>query len=198
VTIHSDRLGEAEAGLIVETVAADRGDLRDIGIAARRVDRDRVRSGGWNFLTTYRNDRAAAAILVSVDKLKQLAGGRKRAKVAASVLISDPWTDRDLTLPDVSTLTWRASKQAYEKAGIGPKDIALSKLHDCFATAEPVHCENLGLCGDGEAGRFIDSGGGVHPSLGGHDPVTVSGVCSARGILLAPPESRISTRWSGI
>src|SRR6266699_439588 len=101
-------------------------------------------------------DGAAAAILVSEDKLKQLAGGRKRAKVAASVLTSDPYTDRDLTLPDVSTLTRRASKQAYEKAGIGAKDIALPELHDCFATAELVHYENLGLCGDGEAGKFID------------------------------------------
>ncbi len=126
-------------------------------------------------------DGAAAAILVSEDKLKQLAGGRKRAKVAASVLTSDPWTDRTQTLPDVSTLTRRASKQAYEKAGIGPKDIALTELHDCFATAELVHYENLGLCGDGEAGKFIDSGGGVHPSLGGHDPVNVSGGLLSKG-----------------
>src|SRR5208282_613908 len=91
-------------------------------------------------------DGAAAAILVSEDKLKQLARGRKRAKVAASVLTSDPWTDRDL---------------------------ALTELHDCFATAELVHYENLGLCGDGEAGKFIDEGGGVHPSLGGKSPVNV-------------------------
>src|SRR6266446_5180718 len=120
-------------------------------------------------------DGAAAAILVSEDKLKQLAGGRKRAKVAASVLTSDPWTDRDLTLPDVSTLTRRASKQAYEMAGVGPGDVSLTELHDCFATAELVHYENLGLCGDGEAGAFIDSGGGVHPNLGGKRPVNVSG-----------------------
>ena len=126
-------------------------------------------------------DGAAAAILVSEDKLKQLAGGRKRAKVAASVLTSDPWTDRDLTLPDVSTLTRRASKLAYEKAGLGPKDIALTELHDCFATAELVHYENLGLCGDGEAGKFIDEGGGVHPSLGGKAPVNVSGGLLSKG-----------------
>src|SRR5246127_798208 len=126
-------------------------------------------------------DGAAAAILVSEDKLKQLAGGRKRAKIAASVLTSDPYTDRDLTLPDVSTLTRRASKQAYEKAGLGPKDIALTELHDCFATAELVHYENLGLCGDGEAGAFIDSGGGKHPGLGGHDPVNVSGGLLSKG-----------------
>src|SRR5260370_25524807 len=119
-------------------------------------------------------DGAAAAILVSEDKLKQLAGGRKRARVAASVLTSDPWTERDLTLPDVSTLTRRASKQAYEKAGIGAKDIALTELHDCFATAELMHYENLGLCGDGEAGKFIDEGGGMHPGLARKSPGNVS------------------------
>ena len=126
-------------------------------------------------------DGAAAAILVSENKLKQLAAGRKRARVAASVLTSDPWTDRTAALPDVSTLTRRAAKQAYEKAGVGPKDIALTELHDCFATAELVHYENLGLCGDGEAGAFIDSGGGKHPGLGGHDPVNVSGGLLSKG-----------------
>ncbi|MHB8381371.1 MAG: thiolase family protein, partial [Candidatus Binataceae bacterium] len=126
-------------------------------------------------------DGAAAAILVSEDKLKQLAGGRKRPRIAASVLTSDPYTDRDLTLPDVSTLTRRASKLAYEKAGIGAKDIALTELHDCFATAELVHYENLGLCGDGEAGEFIDKKGGVHPSLGGFSPVNVSGGLLSKG-----------------
>jgi acetyl-CoA acyltransferase len=126
-------------------------------------------------------DGAAAAILASEDKLKQLAGGRKRAKIAASVLTSDPYTDRDLTLPDVSTLTRRASKQAYEKAGIGPKDVSLTELHDCFATAELVHYENLGLCGDGEAAKFIDTKGGCHPDLGGHAPVNVSGGLLSKG-----------------
>jgi acetyl-CoA acyltransferase len=126
-------------------------------------------------------DGAACAVLVSEDKLKQFAAGRKRARVAASVLTSDPWTDRDLTLPDVSTLTRRASKKAYEMAGVGPKDIALTELHDCFASAELVHYENLGLCGDGEAGKFIDEGGGVHPGLGGKAPVNVSGGLLSKG-----------------
>jgi acetyl-CoA acyltransferase len=126
-------------------------------------------------------DGAAAAILVSEDKLKQLAGGRKRPRIAASILTSDPWTDRDLTLPDVSTLTRRASKKAYEMSGLGPKDMALTELHDCFATAELVHYENLGLCGDGEAAEFIDNKGGVHPSLGGFSPVNVSGGLLSKG-----------------
>ncbi len=126
-------------------------------------------------------DGAAAVVLVSEDKLRQLAGGRKRPRIAAAVLTSDPWTERDLALPDVSTLTRHAAKQAYETAGIGPKDVALTELHDCFATAELVHYENLQLCADGEAAKFIDEGGGMHPALGGHSPVNVSGGLLSKG-----------------
>jgi acetyl-CoA acetyltransferase len=126
-------------------------------------------------------DGAAAAILVSEDKLKQLAGGRKRARVAASILTSDPYTERDLTLPDVNTLTRRAAQKAFDMAGVGPKDVSLTELHDCFATAELIHYENLGLCGEGEAAKFIEEGGGVHPELGGKSPVNVSGGLLSKG-----------------
>jgi acetyl-CoA acyltransferase len=126
-------------------------------------------------------DGAAAAILVSEDKLNQLAGGRKRARVAASILTSDPYTERDLTLPDVNTLTRSAAQKAFNMAGVSPKDVALTELHDCFATAELIHYENLGLCGEGEAAKFIEEGGGKHPDLGGKSPVNVSGGLLSKG-----------------
>src|SRR2546428_8311860 len=100
-------------------------------------------------------DGAAAAVVVSPEKARQLGA---RVRVLASVLTSDPWTERDLTLPDVSTLTRNAARKAYEVAGIGPEDLDLVELHDCFATAELLHYENLGLCRDGEAGRMNDQG----------------------------------------
>ena len=43
-------------------------------------------------------------------------------------------------------------------AGLGPDDLDLVELHDCFATAELIHYDNLGLCEPGGAGDFIDSG----------------------------------------
>jgi len=101
-------------------------------------------------------DGAAAAILCSMDKARQFT--TQPIKVAASVLTSDPYTDRDLTLPDINTLTRNAAKIAYEQAGIGPQDLSQVELHDCFATAELLHYENLGLCEDGEAGKHIASG----------------------------------------
>ncbi len=121
-------------------------------------------------------DGAAAAILVSEEKLRQFT--TKPIKVAASVLTSDPYTDRDLTMPDVNTLTQNAAKQAYEKSGLGPQDLDLVELHDCFATAELLHYDNLGLCGEGEAGQLIDQG---ETALGGKIPVNVSGGLLSKG-----------------
>jgi acetyl-CoA acetyltransferase len=101
-------------------------------------------------------DGAAAAILCSAEKARQFT--TQPIKVAASVLTSDPYTDRDQTLPDINTLTKNAAKIAYEQAGIGPEDLSQVELHDCFATAELLHYENLGLCGEGEAAKHIASG----------------------------------------
>jgi acetyl-CoA acetyltransferase len=93
-------------------------------------------------------------------------------------LASDPFTDRDLVMPDVNAVTRIAAKQAYEMAGLGADDVDLVELHDCFATAEILHYENLGLCADGEAGRMIDDG---EVALGGRVPVNVSGGLLSKG-----------------
>ena len=122
-------------------------------------------------------DGSAAAVLASEKMAKKL--GLKRAvKVKASILTSDRFTQRDLTMPDVNTCTREAAKKAYEMAGVGPDDINLIELHDCFATAEILHYENLGICKDGEAGRLIDE---KQTYLGGRIPVNVSGGLLSKG-----------------
>jgi acetyl-CoA acyltransferase len=121
-------------------------------------------------------DGAAAAVVVSESVMKKYS--KKPVKVACSVLTSDPWTERDLTLPDVSTLTRNAAKVAYERAGVGPEDLDLVELHDCFATAELLHYENLGLCKEGGAARGVDEGWFEH---GGRTPVNVSGGLLSKG-----------------
>jgi len=122
-------------------------------------------------------DGSAAAVLASEKMAKKL--GMKRAvKVRASILTSDPWQERDLVMPDVNTCTRTAAKKAYEMASVGPEDINLVELHDCFATAEILHYENLGLCKDGEAGKLIDEG---TTALGGKIPVNVSGGLLSKG-----------------
>jgi len=123
-------------------------------------------------------DGAAAAVIASEKAAKQLGLMKRAVRVRASALTSDPWQERDLIMPDVNTCTRLAAKKAYEMAGIGPEDINLVELHDCFATAEILHYENLGLCKDGEAGKMIDTGA---VALGGKVPVNVSGGLLSKG-----------------
>ena len=74
------------------------------------------------------------------------------------MLTTDPWEEACQVLPNVNTLTRNAAKQAYEQAGVGPEDLDLVELHDCFATAELVHYDNLMLCEEGGAVDFFESG----------------------------------------
>jgi acetyl-CoA acyltransferase len=125
-------------------------------------------------------DGGAAAVVVSESRLRTLSLEQRRraVKVSASVLTSDPWQEACQVLPDVNTLTKAAARQAYEQAGIGPQDLDLVELHDCFATAELVHYDNLGLCSEGGAVDFFDSGATWRD---GTMPVNVSGGLESKG-----------------
>ncbi|MDQ1516752.1 MAG: acetyl-CoA acyltransferase [Actinomycetota bacterium] len=125
-------------------------------------------------------DGAAAAVVVSGSKLKTLSleQQRRAVKISASVLTTDPWEEACQVLPNVNTLTRNAAVQAYEQAGIGPEDLDLVELHDCFATAELVHYDNLMLCKEGGAVDFFESGATWRD---GTTPVNVSGGLESKG-----------------
>ncbi len=125
-------------------------------------------------------DGAAAAVVVSDTELKKLSKAQqKRAiKVSASVLTTDPWEDACQILPNVNTLTRNAATQAYEQAGVGPDELDMVELHDCFATAELVHYDNLMLCEPGGAVDFFNSGVTWRD---GKTPVNVSGGLESKG-----------------
>jgi acetyl-CoA acetyltransferase len=125
-------------------------------------------------------DGAAAAVVVSDAKLQTLDPDQRRRaiKVSASVLTTDPWEEACQILPDVNTLTRNAAEQAYEQAGVAPEDLDLVELHDCFATAELVHYDNLMLCKQGEAVPFFESGATWRD---GSTPVNVSGGLESKG-----------------
>ncbi len=125
-------------------------------------------------------DGAAAAVVVSDAKLRMLDPDQRRRaiKVSASVLTTDPWEEACQVLPNVNTLTRNAATQAYEAAGVSPSDLDLVELHDCFATAELVHYDNLRLCPEGEAAAFFESGATWRD---GAMPVNVSGGLQSKG-----------------
>jgi acetyl-CoA acetyltransferase len=103
---------------------------------------------------------------------------RRAVKISASVLTSDPYEPGCQVLPDVNTLTRNAARMAYDQAGVSPEDLDLVELHDCFATAELVHYDNLMLCVEGGAVDFFESGA---PFRDGRLPVNVSGGLQSKG-----------------
>ena len=120
------------------------------------------------------SDGAATIILASGEKAKKL--GKKNIKLAGVALTSGTYeNERMFTGWEMER---RAAKQAYEMAGIEPKDINVAEVHDAFTVCEIIHYEGLGLCPIGEGGRFIQEG---HSGLNGRVPVCPSGGLLAKG-----------------
>jgi benzoylsuccinyl-CoA thiolase BbsB subunit len=121
-------------------------------------------------------DGASAVVICAAEKAKAYVGGPV-VKVASSTLASGVLMTgfRDMTKPEVS---YRASKQAYEAAGIGPGDIDLAEVHDAFTIAELLYYEALGFCAPGDAMKLLEDG---TTSIGGRIPVNPSGGLLGRG-----------------
>ena len=65
-----------------------------------------------------------------------------------------------------------AARQAYTMAGVGPEDIDVAEVHDCFTISEVVAYEDLGFCGRGEGGKLVQDG---ETYIDGRIPVNVDG-----------------------
>lgn len=120
------------------------------------------------------SDGAAAAILVSARKARQL-GMARMVGVAATVQASG--SEHDVTDFD-NQICRRAADRAYARSGIGPEDVSVVEVHDATAFAELHQAELLRLCPLGEGGRLASSGA---TALGGRIPINVSGGLAARG-----------------
>lgn len=123
---------------------------------------------------------AAAAIVVSDDY------ARKRnldttVSIAAQAMTTD--TPETFKAHDMMQLVGydmakEAARQVYEAAGIGPDDIDVIELHDCFAQNELISYEALGLCPEGGAAKFIDAGDNTY---GGRYVTNPSGGLLSKG-----------------
>jgi acetyl-CoA acetyltransferase len=116
-------------------------------------------------------DGAAALIIVSERKARQM-GLQKPVRVLASALVSGWDVEGD------ESVGAYAAEQAYEIAGLGPKDLSLVELHDASAPSEVIAYDYLGLCEKGQGGRLIEDGS---TRLGGRIPVNVSGGLLRKG-----------------
>jgi acetyl-CoA acyltransferase len=123
-------------------------------------------------------DGAAAAVIASEGLVRRLSLVDRSLRIRASVLTSNPYMASEDAVTDFNQVTRNCARLAYEEAALGPDELDLVELHDCFATAELVHYENLGLCGAGEAGALIDAG---VTAAGGAMPVNLSGGLLSKG-----------------
>lgn len=123
---------------------------------------------------------AAAAILVSPDFARRHELSATVA-IAAQAMVTDrpvAFEARDMMELVGRDMTRRAAQIVYEAAGVGPEDIRVAELHDCFAHNEVITYEALGLCGEGEAARFIADGDN---SYGGRTVTNPSGGLLSKG-----------------
>jgi acetyl-CoA acetyltransferase len=118
------------------------------------------------------NDGAVCLILTSKDRAKDF---RKRPVMISGVGSQETFNpsafanfDMDFWYPSVSS----AGKQAYEMAGVTPKDVDALMCYDNFSPTVLFSLEGLGFCGRGESGGFVENGG---LSLGGRLPVNTDG-----------------------
>lgn len=103
----------------------------------------------------------AAAAIICTKAFADKHGLDSSVRIAAQAMTTDgPETFNAHDMREVvgASMAKNAAAQVYEAAGIGPEDINVVELHDCFTHNELITYEALGLCGHGEAGKFVDDG----------------------------------------
>lgn len=123
---------------------------------------------------------AAAAIVASEDYVRRK-GLSGTVRIAAQSMRTDypsSFEEQSMIKMVGFDMAKRAAQEVYESAGVGPKDVDVIELHDCFTANELLTYEALGLCDEGEAERLIWDGDN---SYGGQWVVNPSGGLLSKG-----------------
>jgi acetyl-CoA acetyltransferase len=127
------------------------------------------------------DDGAACAILARKDLARRLRPDRPLVSVLASSLQTETYTPGHTFLGPVvgpPSMTRDAATQAYEEAGVDPREVSLALVHDAFANEELEYYELLGFCAEGDAEKLVEEG---QTALGGRIPFNTDGGLIARG-----------------
>ena len=125
------------------------------------------------------SDGAAAAVLVSEDYLK--AHPHPAAiEILSMAMATDKFEDFSRSRIGMvgMGMTERAAKTVYEESGLGPKDVQVIELHDCFSTNELITYEGLGLAKEGEGEKLVEDNACTY---GGRWVVNPSGGLLSKG-----------------
>jgi sterol carrier protein 2 len=123
---------------------------------------------------------AAAAVLCSEDYARRH-GLRGTVRIRAQAMTTDSPTtfeSRDMRELVGYSMTRQAAQAVYAAAGVGPEDLDVVELHDCFAQNELITYEGLGLCAEGDAERFVCDGDNTY---GGRIVTNPSGGLLSKG-----------------
>ncbi|MBS0426844.1 MAG: lipid-transfer protein [Proteobacteria bacterium] len=123
---------------------------------------------------------AAAAVLVS-ERYAREHGLRTDVRIAAQAMTTDKadsLESHDMMRVVGYGMSQDAAQQVYAQAGIGPEDVDVVELHDCFAQNELISYEALGLCAEGGAAAFVDGGDNTY---GGRVVTNPSGGLLSKG-----------------
>ena len=127
------------------------------------------------------SEGGVALILASEKKAREL--GRTQVRLRSAAMKTRPENSFEVFSPSLSvergeTPTMLAARAAFDKAGLGPKDIDVAQLQDTESGAEIMHMAENGFCRDGDQEQWLADG---RTALGGQLPINTDGGCIACG-----------------
>lgn len=139
----------------------------------------------FDFLTVLQccptSDGAAAAIVSSEEFVQKHGLQSKAVEIVAQEMVTDmPSTFEEKSVIKMVgyDMSKEAARKCYEKSGLGPSDVDVIELHDCFSTNELLTYEALGLCPEGQGGALVDRGDNTY---GGKWVINPSGGLISKG-----------------
>lgn len=121
----------------------------------------------------------AAAAIVCSEAFAKKHGIGDLVEIVGQAMTTDTPQSKDNPIDLVGAdMTRRAAEQVYQQSGLGPEDVDVVELHDCFTINEVITYERLGLCPEGEATKFIEDGDNTY---GGKFVVNPSGGLMSKG-----------------
>jgi acetyl-CoA acetyltransferase len=127
------------------------------------------------------SDGAGAAIVASEDFVRRHGLEGKAVEILGMAMTTDfpsSFEEKSMIKLVGADMTRKAAEKVYVQSGLGPENVDVVELHDCFSCNELITYEGLGLCPEGKGGEFVDSGANTY---GGQVVVNPSGGLISKG-----------------
>ena len=127
------------------------------------------------------SDGAGAAIVASEAFVKKHGLEKRAVEIAGQAMATDfdsSFDEKSMIKAVGFDMTKKAAEKVYQQSGLGPENVQVVELHDCFSANELITYEALGLCPVGQGGKYVDEGAFTY---GGKVVVNPSGGLISKG-----------------